>query len=437
MMLVSCGGPGPLPTATAVPTATAALTQAPTQAPTPPATPAESATEFEGLWASEPLTKDLMDAALTRAGLNPDQFHPWFGDWTGIDHRSHTVLIKDGVWDEHEYSESAPDGDISGTYAVDSSTLVVHDAGGNCDIRFELSRAADVLTIKLAADTCGPEDVMLRTAMYEASVFHLVEAADWQPPAWNPPSPPSSPWSTLGPATSRDRLTIHEAGSVAGTALGYIEYLPPNYSESGDKSPLLLFLHGRGESGTGTQSDLGLLYETGIPYLLANRRWPDRRPFVVLAPQHDSQPSSLCLEATEIHDFIQFALDTYNVDPARIYATGLSCGAIGLWNYVTQYDDGTLAAAVPIAGNGIVAFQERGCELATLPIWAFHGAIDPLVPISGAVYPLTQLQACANPPPVDARLTVFADSSHDVWSRTYTGSDFYDIFSWFLSHFRP
>jgi hypothetical protein len=56
------------------------------------------------------------------------------------------------------------------------------------------------------------------------------------------------------------------------------------------------------------------------------------------------------------------------------------------------------------------------------------------VPIYGDVYPLTELQSCTDPAPVDARLTVFPNAGHDVWTRTYSIGDGFDIYEWLLSH---
>ncbi|MEA2678158.1 MAG: hypothetical protein QOJ81_2299 [Chloroflexota bacterium] len=444
--LIACtGAPPPSASPTTAPTVTPTVppTVTPTQPSTPPPSPAPTTTPtptqeaivtpFDGIWVSEPLTKDMMDAALTRSGLDPTKFHPWFEDWTGIDYRTVTLSLSDGIWDEHDFSDGAWDGGGSGHFTVDGSTLVVHDDEGNCDLPFNLDRSGDVINIELGDDTCGEEDVLLETAVYESSPFHLAQAADWQPPEWSPPPPPS-PKPTRETSTSGQRVTLQPAGSVEGAPLGYLEYLPPDYNANGDPSPLLLFLHGSGESGTGNEQDLGLLKQSGLSSLVANYAWPDSRPFVVLAPQHDNQPPAYCLSATEIHDFIAFAQDHYNIDPTRIYATGLSCGAIGLWNYLTKYGADTMAAAVPIAGNGILAFQVRGCELATLPIWVFHGELDPNVPLVGDVYPVTQIQACTSPASADARLTIVPNAGHDVWSRTYGGSDNFDIYSWLLSH---
>ena len=85
-------------------------------------------------------------------------------------------------------------------------------------------------------------------------------------------------------STSSQRYTLRPAGTT-GSPLGYAEYLPPSYGD--DPSPLLVFLHGSGESGDGSADALALQAEQAIPRHIANDGWPDERPFVVLAPQHD------------------------------------------------------------------------------------------------------------------------------------------------------
>ena len=71
--------------------------------------------------------------------------------------------------------------------------------------------------------------------------------------------------------------------------------------------------------------------------------------------QHDRgnvQPA-FCTTPDEVHDFIDYAVAHYNVDPTRVYITGLSCGAFGIWEYLAKYHgDLKVAAAVPIAGDG-------------------------------------------------------------------------------------
>jgi len=89
---------------------------------------------------------------------------------------------------------------------------------------------------------------------------------------------------------------------------------------------------------------------------------------------------------------------------------------------------------VPIAGHGLIASDVQGCDLGKTPIWAFHGEYDENVALVGDVYPMTMLQSCTDPAPVDARLTVFPGGYHDVWSRVYNNTSGYDIYDWMLSH---
>ena len=85
-------------------------------------------------------------------------------------------------------------------------------------------------------------------------------------------------------STSSQRYTLRPDGTT-DSPLGYAEYLPPSYGQA--PSPLLVFLHGSGESGDGSADALALQAEQAIPRHIANDGWPDERPFVVLAPQHE------------------------------------------------------------------------------------------------------------------------------------------------------
>ena len=102
--------------------------------------------------------------------------------------------------------------------------------------------------------------------------------------------------SLLGFTDSSDRYTLHPDGTTE-SPLGYSEYLPPNYGDPG-LSPLLVFLHGSGESGDGSAEQLEFLSGTAIPAYIAFDGWPSDRPFVVLAPQHEQagnlDPYSAC-----------------------------------------------------------------------------------------------------------------------------------------------
>ena len=259
--------------------------------------------------------------------------------------------------------------------------------------------------------------------------------------------------------------TLRPVGSTA-SALGYVEYLPPTYNTPGSgRSPLLVFLHGYGESGAGTAGELPLLYGTGIPQLLAEKRWPAQRPFVVLSPQnpwetddtiydgcladrppflasclmraqHDNDhpvDAAYCFTPDEVHDFVRFALRKYNVDPQRVYVTGLSCGGFAAWEYAAEHPR-EVAAIVPIAGEGRPAWETVGCRLAGVSTWAFHGALDPLVDPRGSTLPIEGMKGCEEH--AHARITIYPDADHgdpvEPWTRTYDGTAGHDIYGWML-----
>ena len=173
----------------------------------------------------------------------------------------------------------------------------------------------------------------------------------------------------VAPLTGGDSaryLTPRPIGST-DFPMGFDEYLPPSYTATGAKSPLLLFFHGYGENGDGSPDAMSNLVNAGIPKYINVGGWPTDRPFVVLALQHvedqpelrlvalrrcdvgrllrhadparrgNSAPPAFCTTPDEVHDFIDYAVAHYNVDPAHVYITGLSCGAFGVWEYLAKY----------------------------------------------------------------------------------------------------
>jgi dienelactone hydrolase len=263
---------------------------------------------------------------------------------------------------------------------------------------------------------------------------------------------------------SSQRLTARPAGTT-DASLGYYEYLPADYDDD-ESSPLLVFLHGYGEGGDGSAEGLEVLLATGIPQLIGNDEWPSERPFVVLAPQHafrenlpqyascdgvehggscaftrqhelgHPEDESICFTPQEVHGFLSYAIANYDVDPDRVYLTGLSCGAFGAWEYVAEYGGSQIAAMVPVAGDGRPAWGTADCSLGEVGIWAFHGDVDDVVAPAGSIEPITNLTACPQPQR-DAELTVYPGVDHDSWTRTYDLSAGHDIYEWLLEFTVP
>ncbi len=210
---------------------------------------------------------------------------------------------------------------------------------------------------------------------------------------------------------------------------GYYEYLPPGYELNDQEYPLLLFIHGLGENGDG-DSQLDRVLANGPPRLINNDSWDETLPFVVLSPQRSG---SGCTSSNQIRDFINYALANYDINPTRVYLTGLSCGAIGSWNYLANNTNTQIAAMVPIAGNGNGAFNNAGCDLGVVPIWAFHGDNDGTVGVGGTTGPINNILACQQPQPADVSMVIYPGVGHNSWRRTYDLSDGHDIYHWLLN----
>jgi predicted peptidase len=64
-----------------------------------------------------------------------------------------------------------------------------------------------------------------------------------------------------------------------------------------------------------------------------------------------------------------------------------------------------------------------------LPVWAFHGARDDIVPLLGSQQLVDALKRVGG----NVRFTVYPNAMHDSWTETYNNPELYE---WFLSHRR-
>ena len=164
---------------------------------------------------------------------------------------------------------------------------------------------------------------------------------------------------------------------VNGEIRRYFLYVPAGV-HAGPPAPLVLVFHGGGGQATGIAPHTGfsrlaeregvvVAYPQGL-----NGRWNDGRGFA--AATHDDV------------GFVRALLDTLGrevgVDPRRVYATGISNGAMFAYRLACDLP-GTLAAVAPVAG-AMPADLAPACErTAPLSVIAFQGTADPLMPYGG------------------------------------------------------
>lgn len=207
-----------------------------------------------------------------------------------------------------------------------------------------------------------------------------------------------------------------------GLRLRYLLHLPPGYwTEPGRQWPLLLFLHGRGERG----KDLSLVRKYGIPKVVDENPAAD---YIAISPQCPLAYEWPDLTAT-LARLLDQATANLPVDGNRLYLTGLSMGARGGW--LLAVDQPERFAAIALICGRIPApdFLERVVVLKDKPIWVFHGAKDPVVPVENSEKIVATLQAAGGNP----RLTIYPEANHDAWTETYNNPEFYN---WLFSHTR-
>jgi len=188
-------------------------------------------------------------------------------------------------------------------------------------------------------------------------------------------------------------------------SIDYLLFLPQGYGEPGKKWPLMMFLHGAGERG----SDLELVKKHGPPKIVQSGK---NFPFIVVSPQ--CPENDWWTEKTEVLiNLLDEIEEKYAVDTTRVYLTGLSMGGYGTWTLASKYPR-RFAAIVPICGGGKRYLAWR---LKDVPVWAFHGAKDKVVPVSESRQMVEAIKARGG----EARLTVYPEAGHDSWTQTLPG----------------
>lgn len=207
--------------------------------------------------------------------------------------------------------------------------------------------------------------------------------------------------------------------------LHYLLFLPEGYKTDTARSwPLMLFLHGAGERGT----NLSKVAVHGPPKIVKTKR---DFPFILVSPQC---PSGQTWSDESLLALLDEISGKYRVDTNRIYLTGLSMGGYGTWSLGLKNPD-RFAAIAPICGGGsilniLLPPSGKEAPLKRLPVWAFHGAKDSIVPLQQSEEMVNALKKAGNE---NVKLSVDPDADHDSWTKAYDDPELYD---WFLQHSR-
>lgn len=103
------------------------------------------------------------------------------------------------------------------------------------------------------------------------------------------------------------------------------------------------------------------------------------------------------------------ALNEPGIDIKRRYVTGVSRGGYGTWQFICTRPD-LFAAAMPVCGGGD---PKLASKIVNMPIWAFHGAEDKNVPVSGSRDMISAIKKLGGHP----QYTEYRYEAHNIWDR--------------------
>lgn len=208
--------------------------------------------------------------------------------------------------------------------------------------------------------------------------------------------------------------------------LPYRILYPENYG-SGEKFPLVIFLHGYGERGTDNEAQL--VHGSSMFLEKENR---EKYPAIVVFPQCPAGEGSWSwyergagdepwkvpfyeqpqppLQA--VIELVEKLVAEEKVDTDRLYAMGLSMGGFGTFELIARMP-GKFAAAAPICGGGNTAVI--GLYGGQTDVWIFHGSADVVVPVSNSRKMYEAIKKW-NP---DVRYTEYPGVNHDSWNNAF------------------
>jgi polyhydroxybutyrate depolymerase len=189
-------------------------------------------------------------------------------------------------------------------------------------------------------------------------------------------APPAARCTGLGtPEADRTLTLTHD-----GRERTYHVYLPPSYDPT---EPTALVFNFHGYTSNATQQQL----------LSGAHDVADAAGFIVVHPEGvGAQPSwnaggvccgTAAAETVDDVGFVGAMLDALSaelcVDPARVYATGMSNGGFLSHRLACELSD-RIAAIAPVAGVIAVTDCDPG---RAVPVLQFHGTADTIVPYNG------------------------------------------------------
>jgi predicted esterase len=195
-------------------------------------------------------------------------------------------------------------------------------------------------------------------------------------------------------------------------------YVPPHFKDKKGPFPLIVFLHGYGERRR------DLIFSVGVPQYIAHHfgEHTENGPFEFVSLFPIDPKGQWQTDTPEVEDamnVLEHVIKRHNIDPARVYLTGISAGGSGVWHLAEAHPD-RWAAVAPVCSF----IQPDVQKVRHIPAWIFHGAKDIAAPVELDRDLVQKLKAAR----ADVHYTEAPDKGHNMRG-VYYSRELYDWFA--------
>ncbi len=215
------------------------------------------------------------------------------------------------------------------------------------------------------------------------------------------------------------RWDLKESATATPEQYGML-HVPTGYSGT-QSYPLIVFLHGSGDNAIPIEHLDWQITSGNIDQLLVKAKANNA---FLLAPQAtENQWNPTNVQKAML--LAAAAVRSYNIDPNRIYLTGLSMGGGGTW-LTLRFHNGIVAASVPVCGvktagtltnDGLNNIDPNfAVRLVGKKIWTFHAKDDPTVSVGDAQAYVSAILTAGGVTPPTFPVTSYTNGKYDYAS---------------------
>lgn len=207
-----------------------------------------------------------------------------------------------------------------------------------------------------------------------------------------------------------------DKGRLASQTIKYRLFVPSE-ERPGVRFPLIVWLHGEGESG-----DSNIAQLRWLELIFTDHTDRTKYPFFLLAVQKPRSESWFggtgggLNTGDDMLDVVMAVADRvardFAVDRDRIYVSGVSSGGSATWELAVRHS-GRFAAIAPMASGGVLLEQAR--RLKDVAVLAFHSKYE----VSPSPEPVRQSVAAINAAGGHAELVEIESNQHDCWTAAF------------------